>query len=58
MFLNYVSFCNTFKAKSDDGFKINTVEFDTIQIAFLVNFSNDIDENTIAKKSQFQLDSL
>ena len=56
MYLNYVSFYNTFKAKSGDAFKINTVEFDDNDNAFLVNFSNDIDESTIVKKRRFKFE--
>jgi hypothetical protein len=56
MYLNYVSFYNTFTAKSGDGFKISTVEFDTTQNAFVVNFSNDIDEETIVKKRRFKFE--
>lgn len=56
MYLNYVSFYNTFSAKSGDGFKINSVEFNATQNAFLVSFSNDIDEKTIAKKRRFRFE--
>ncbi|MFD2917646.1 carboxypeptidase-like regulatory domain-containing protein [Psychroserpens luteus] len=55
MYLNYVSFYNAFKAKSGDGFKINSSEFDSAENAFLINFSNDVDEKTIGKKRRFKL---
>jgi len=56
MFLNYVSFYNMFKAQSGNSFKINDVEFDVSENAFIVNFSNDIDENTISKKRRFRFE--
>ncbi|SDS60215.1 CarboxypepD_reg-like domain-containing protein [Formosa sp. Hel1_31_208] len=54
MYLNYISFYNRFKVKSGDSFKIETIEFDPSQKAFLVKFSNKIDKSTIAKKRRFK----
>ncbi|TXE19885.1 carboxypeptidase-like regulatory domain-containing protein [Psychroserpens burtonensis] len=56
MFLNYVSFYNSFKAKSGNSFRIDTVDFDIAENAFLINFSNDIDESTITKKRRFKFE--
>lgn len=56
MYLNYVSFYNSFKAKSDNGFKVNTVEFDANDNAFFVTLSNDIDKKTITKKNRFKFE--
>jgi hypothetical protein len=58
MYLNYMSFYNTFKAKSDSksGFVINTVEFDPEDNAFFVKFSSDIDKNSITKKRRFKFE--
>ncbi|WP_040279828.1 carboxypeptidase-like regulatory domain-containing protein [Psychroserpens damuponensis] len=54
MYLNYISFYNSFKAKSVNSFKINSVEFDADDNAFLVSFSNAIDTKTITKKKRFK----
>lgn len=56
MYLNYVSFYNSFKAKSVNSFKVSTVTFDTAENAFFVTFSNEIDKRTITKKKRFKFE--
>nr|WP_321223240.1 carboxypeptidase-like regulatory domain-containing protein [uncultured Psychroserpens sp.] len=56
MYLNYVSFYNTFKAKSGDSFKIIDTKFDSTENAFFISFSNEIDVKTIGKKRRFKFE--
>ena len=54
MYLNYISFNNYFKAEDPDAFDIEKVTLDLDQNAFLISFTNPVNENSLKELKNFR----